>query len=151
MVMLDWGNLIFNREVGASSKEEKAGYYIQALVRYQEAEALLRDDPRPFLYEGLCHERLTDIVQSHKEKQQQFALGEAALRKALSLSVDSPDYSQAQPYRALASLYAHMNDFHSVLDSLQKARQADPTNAESSHLESEIQSVEHYLEQKENH
>jgi hypothetical protein len=70
MVMLDWGNLIFNREVGASSKEEKAGYYIQALVRYQEAEALLPDDPRPFLYEGLCHERLTDIVQSHEEKQQ---------------------------------------------------------------------------------
>ena len=44
---------------------------------------------------------------------------------------DSPDYSPALPYRALASLYSHVNDFHSALDSLKKAQQADPTSAES--------------------
>ncbi len=145
MVIIGEGNIIFNREVGASSKEEKAGYYRQALLRYQEAAALLPDDPRPFLYQGLCYERLTDIAQSPEEKRQQFALGEAVLREALTLNVDSPDYSPTLPYRALASLYAHMNDYRSALDSLKNARQADPGNAESTRLDSEIQSIEQYL------
>jgi hypothetical protein len=150
-VMIGRGNIIFGREVGASN-EEKVDYYHQALVRYQEAAALLPDDPRPLLYEGLCYERLTGIAQSPEEKRQQFVLGEAALRKAITLNVDSPDYSLALPYRALASLYAHVNDFQSVLDSLKKAQQADPLNADSTHLDREIQSVEQYLaDQRKNH
>src|ERR1019366_1474097 len=57
--------------------------------------ALLPDDPRPLLYEGLCYERLTGIAQSPEEKRKQFVLGEAALHQALTLNVDSPDYSLA--------------------------------------------------------
>ena len=144
MVVIGKGNIIFGREVGASN-EEKTGYYRQALLSYQDAAALFPDDPRPFLYQGFCYERLTDIAQSPEEKRQQFVLGEAALRKALTLQSDSPDYSPALPYRALASLYSHMNDFHSALDSLRNARRADPTNAESTKLDSEIQSIEQYL------
>ena len=72
MVMIGMGNIIFGREVGASN-EEKRGYYRQALLRYQDAAALLPDDPRPFLYQGLCYDRLTDIAQSSEEKRQQFA------------------------------------------------------------------------------
>jgi len=142
--MIERGNIIFGREVGASN-EEKAGYYQQALLRYQEAAALFPEDPRPFLYQGLCYERLTGLAQSPEEKRKQFALGEAALRKALTLRLASPDYSPALPYRGLALLYAHMNDFHSALDSLRKAQQADPVAAELTHLDREIQSVEQYL------
>lgn len=143
-VIIGQGNIIFGREVGATN-EEKAAYYREALRRYQEAAALLPDDPRPLLYEGLCYERLTGMAQSPEAKRQQFALGEAALRKALTLNIDAPDYSLALPYRALASLYAHVNDFQSVLDSLKKAQQADPLGAESNRLDREIQVVERYL------
>jgi hypothetical protein len=143
-IMIGRGNIIFGREVGASN-QEKVDYYRQALVRYQEAAELLPDDPRPLLYEGLCYERLTGIAQSPEEKRQLFALGEAALRKALTLNVDAPDYSVALPYRALASLYAHVNDFRSVLDSLKNARQADPISAESTHIDREIQNVAEFL------
>jgi len=145
MVMIVRGNIIFGREAGATN-EEKAGYYYQALVLYQDAAALFPDDPRPLLYQGLCYERLTGIAQSPEEKQKQFALGEATLRTALTLHVAAPDYSPALPYRALASLYAHMNDFHSVLDSLKSAQQANPTSAESANLDREIDSVEQYIE-----
>jgi len=104
------------------------------------------------LYQGLCYERLTSIAPSPEGKRQQFALGEAVLRKALTLNVDSPDYSIALPYRALASLYAHVNDFHSVLDSLKNAQQADPASAASRQLDREIQSVEQFLaNQAKNH
>ena len=139
-VMIEQGNIIFGREVGASN-EEKAGYYRQALSRYQDAAALFPDDPRPFLYQGLCYERLTGLAQSPEEKQKQFALGEAVLRKALTLHIASPDYSPALPYRALASLYAHMNDYHSVLDSLKKAKQADPVSAEFGSRNSERRAI----------
>jgi len=81
MVMIGMGNIIFGREVGASN-EEKTGYYRQALARYQDAAALLPDDPRPLLYQGFCYEWLTDIAQSSEEKRQQFVLGEAVLHKA---------------------------------------------------------------------
>jgi tetratricopeptide (TPR) repeat protein len=144
IVMIEMGNMIFGREVGAS-KEERSGYYRRALLQYQDAAALFPDDPRPFLYQGLCYERLTDIAQSLEEKRQQFVLGEAALRKALTLKSDSPGYSPALPYRALASLYSHVNDFHSALDSLENARQVDPAGAESKSLSREIQSIEQYL------
>jgi tetratricopeptide (TPR) repeat protein len=146
-VILGEGNIVFGREVGASN-EEKAVYYDQALSHYKEAGALFPDDPRPLLYQGLCYERLTGIAQSAEEKRRQFALSEAALRKALTLDVASPDYSPAMAYRALASLYAHMNDFNSVLDSLKKAQQVDPTSAESTNLDREIKSVEQYLAQQ---
>jgi hypothetical protein len=143
-LMLEQGNIIFRREVGASA-EEKAGYYRQALARYQQAAALFPDDPRPLLYQGLCYERLTGIAQSGEEKQKDFALGEAALHKALTLQITSPDYSPALPYRVLASLYAHMNDFHSALEALQKAQQVDPAAAQSEQLNREIQSVQQFL------
>jgi tetratricopeptide (TPR) repeat protein len=143
-VIIGQGNILFGREVGASD-EEKVDYYRQALVRYKEAAELLPDDPRPLLYEGLCYERLTGIARSPEEKREQFALGDAALRKALTLSIDAPDYSSGLAYKALASLYAHVNDFQSVLDSLKKAQRADPVGADSSQLDREIQSVEQYL------
>ncbi len=101
MVMIGMGNIIFGREVGASN-EEKTGYYRQALARYQDAAALFPDDPRPLLYQGFCYERLTDIAQSSEEKRQQLVIGEAVLRRALTLKSDSPDYSPALPYRAMA-------------------------------------------------
>jgi tetratricopeptide (TPR) repeat protein len=150
-VMIGQGNIIFGREVGASN-EEKLGYYHQALARYQEAAALLPDDPRPLLYEGLCYERLTGIAQSPEEQHRQFALADAALRKALTLNADGTDYSMALPYRALASLYAHVNDYRSVLDFLKKAQQADPAASASTPLARDIQSIEQYLAtQKANH
>jgi tetratricopeptide (TPR) repeat protein len=144
MVIIARGNIFFGREMGATN-DEKAGYYRRALSLYEDAAAMFPDDPRPFLDEGLCYERLTGLSQSQDEKRRQFALGEAALRKALALNVVSPDYTPALPYRALASLYAHMNDYHSVLDSLKNAQQADPASAELEHLDREIQSVEQYL------
>jgi hypothetical protein len=90
------------------------------------------------------------MAQSTEEKRKQFALSEAALRKALTLNVASPDYSPALPLRGLAALYAHMNDYPSVLDSLKKAQQADPAYAESTQLNREIQNVERYLTKQEN-
>jgi tetratricopeptide (TPR) repeat protein len=144
-VILDQGNAKFGREVGALSTDEKERYYLQALSRYQEAGEMIPDDPRPFLYEGLCYERLTDLAQAPEEKAKRFALGEAVLRKALTLSVDSPDYSPALPYRALASLYAHMNDYQSALDSLKNAQRAGPDSTDSARLNDEIQSIERYL------
>jgi hypothetical protein len=112
-VILEEGNIIFGREIGASTSAEKVGYYRRALVLYQKAASLLPDDPRPLLYQGLCYERLTGIASSEGDKRQEFILGETALRKALTLNVDSPDYSPALPHQALASLYAHVGDFRS--------------------------------------
>jgi len=144
-VVLGQGNIIFGREVGATN-EEKVIYYQEALRRYQEAAMLLPDDPRPLLYEGLCYERLTGISKSAEEKRQQSAMGQAVLRKALALRLDSPDYSPALTYRVLASLYAHMNDYRSALDALREAQQTDPTAAKTAHLDQEIRNVEQYLE-----
>ena len=144
-VILEEGNIIFGREVGAASNAEKAGYYRLALLRYQKAAALLPDDPRPLLYQGLCYERLTSIASSEEDKRQEFTLGEAALRKALTLNVDSPDYGPALPHQALASLYAHVGDFRLALASLKSAREAEPIGPEAAHLDAEIRSVEQYL------
>jgi tetratricopeptide (TPR) repeat protein len=153
-VVIGQGNIIFGREVGASN-EEKVAYYRQALVRYQEAATLLPDDPRPLLYEGLCYERLTGIAQSPEEKHGQFVLGVTALRKALTLNIDATDYNSALPYRALASIYSHVDDFQSVLDSLKKAQQVDPSgpsSATSLQLARDIQNVEQFLtKQAKNH
>jgi len=143
-VMIVQGNIIFARETGASN-DEKAGYYREALVRYQEAAALFPDDPRPFLYQGLCYERLTAMAQSPQEKQSLFALGEAALRKALTLPATSPDYSPAMPYHGLALLYSHLNDFPAALESLKKELEVDPAYAESTHVRGDIQGLEQYL------
>ena len=96
-VMIGQGNIIFGREVGASN-EEKVDYYRQALVRYQEAAAVLPDDPRPLLYEGLCYERLTGIAQSPEEKHQQFA--EALDRPQVAAA--GPGLRQSQYLRHLA-------------------------------------------------
>jgi tetratricopeptide (TPR) repeat protein len=148
MVILDEGNLIFNREMGTLSDQEKASYYNQALTHYQEAASLFPDDPRPWLYEGLCHERLTAIASSAVDKQLHFEHGQTALRTALTLHSAPADYSPALAYQAMASLYAHVNDFRSALDSLQKAWQADPANPDAPHLQAEIQSIEQYLTQQ---
>jgi hypothetical protein len=147
-VIMEKGHSIFGRETGAASNEEKAGYYRQALVRYQEAAALLPDDPRPLLFEGICYERLTGIAQSPEEKRQDFALGDAVLRKAIALNIDAPDYSSALPYRELASLYATVSDYRSVLDFLKRAKQADPASASSAQVDRDIQNVEQYLATK---
>jgi hypothetical protein len=144
MVMLDFGNIIFGREVGATD-EEKVRYYQEALSRYQEAATFLPEDPRPLLYQGLCYERLTAIAKTPEVKQREFALGEATLRRTLTLSLDSPDYSQALPYRELAVLYTHMNDYRSALDALKKAQQANPSATDSASLERDIRSIEEYL------
>jgi tetratricopeptide (TPR) repeat protein len=147
MVVLQQGNALFNREIGASN-EEKDGYYQQALVHYQEAASLFPNDPRPFLYEGLCYERMAAIEQSAEDKQQQFLLGELALRKAMTLQTTSSDYNPSMPLRVLASLYLHMGDYRGALDSLQKARQAGPTNADAAIIDKDIQSIQGYLRMK---
>ena len=144
MVVMGQGTAIFNREVGASV-EEKASYYRQALVHYQEAATLFSDDPRPFLYQGLCYERLAAIEESAEDRRQQFALGKAALRKAIALHIASSDYSPALPYRALASLYSHMGDYRAALDSLQKARQADPASATVAQIDKDIRNIQQYI------
>jgi tetratricopeptide (TPR) repeat protein len=144
MVVMGQGTAIFNREGGASV-EEKASYYRQALVHYQEAATLFSDDPRPFLYQGLCYERLAAIEESAEARRHQFALGEAALRKAIALHIASSDYSPALPYRALASLYSHMGDFRAALDSLQKARQAEPASAAAAQIDKDIQNIQQYI------
>lgn len=143
-VILGQGNIIFGREIGATN-DEKAGYYQEALHRYEDAAAMLPDDPRPFLYEGMCYERLTGIPTSQEDKQHNFALGEAALRKALTLNVDASDYSLTMPYQELAALYAHMNDYQSVLLALRKVKELEPSTSESANVEREIRGVEQYL------
>jgi tetratricopeptide (TPR) repeat protein len=143
-VVLEQGTAIFNRETGASV-EEKAAYYHQALVHYQEATTLFPDDPRPFLYLGLCYERLTSTEPSAENRQEQFQLGEAALRKAADLHIASPDYSPALPYRGLALLYSHMGDSRGALNSLRKAREADPASAATAQIDNDIQNLQRYL------
>jgi tetratricopeptide (TPR) repeat protein len=145
MAVLQQGNAVFGREIGASN-EEKAGYYRQALVRYQEAASLFPDDPRPFLYEGLCYERLAAIEQSAGEKQQEFVLGEAALGNAMNLRTTSSDYNPSMPFRVLASLYLHMGDYRGTLDALQKARQAGPPDADAATIDRDIQNIQAYLQ-----
>jgi tetratricopeptide (TPR) repeat protein len=144
MVVIGQGTAIFNREAGGSVKE-KAGYYRQALVHYQEAATLFPDDPRPFLNQGLCYERLASIEPSAEDKRQQFALGEAALRKATTLRSTSSGYNPALPYRALALLYSHTGDYRAALDSLKKAREAAPANADAAQIDKDIQSIEQYV------
>jgi len=145
-VMLTRGNIIFGREVGATNEEKKA-YYGQALAAYQEASELFPDDPRPFLYQGLCHERLAGIAQSLEEKQKEFALGKASLDSALERSTASEDYDPSLPYRALASLYMHVNDYRSALDALRNAQRLNPESAAVSQIQRDIQSLEQYLGQ----
>jgi tetratricopeptide (TPR) repeat protein len=142
--MLESGSIIFGREVGASDPE-RAGFYRQALSWYENASSLFPDDPRPFLYQGLCYERLTGMAQSAEEKRKEFELGESAFRKALALRTNSPEYSPAMAYHGLASLYSHMNEFPSVLEFLKEEQKSDPAYAESTHLGQEIQAVEQYL------
>src|SRR5262249_31765633 len=118
-------------------------YYEQALTQYQHAATLLPDDPRPVLYEGLCYERLTELAQSPEEKKARFSLGEAAMKKASTMALDTPDYNPALPYRGMASLYAHMNDFPAALSALRMAKQLDTT--QSADVDRDIQSIEAYL------
>ena len=144
MVILGMGDTIFGREVGATYSE-KVRYYQEALDRYREAETLLPGDPRPLLDQGICYERLTGIATSVEEKQRNFAASEAILRRALTLNLDSPDYSPATPYRELAVLYTHMNDYASAVQMLKRAQQARPGAAESADVARDIRNLEEFL------
>lgn len=144
-VMLTRGNVIFNREVGATDSDKRI-YYARSLALYQEAEALFLDDPRPFLYQGLCHERLAGLAQKPEDRNKEFAFGEEALRSAMERSVVSEDYNPSLPYRALASLYMHLNDYRPALDALKNARRLTPDDAASAQLDRDIQSLEQYLD-----
>lgn len=119
-------------------------YYRQALTHYQEAAALFPDDPRPFLYQGLCYERLSAIDPSLEKKREHFARGEAALRKATSLHFKPPDYSPALPYRALASLYSHIEDYPAALDALQRARQAERSAEAMAQIDKDIENLQQF-------
>jgi hypothetical protein len=57
----------------------------------------------------------------------------------------SSDYSPALPYRVLASLFSHMGDFRAALDSLQKARQADPAGADAAAIDKDIENLQPYV------
>jgi tetratricopeptide (TPR) repeat protein len=146
-VILGLGDIIFGREVGATDAEKRR-YYHEALDRYQEAAALLPGDPRPFLYQGICFERLTAIAASPDEKRQDLAAGEAMLRRALTQNIDSPDYSQVMPYRELAVLYTHVNDYGSALEMLKKAQALSVGGTESASLERDIGIVEQFLAER---
>jgi tetratricopeptide (TPR) repeat protein len=143
MVMIDLGNIPFGRAAWAASVQEKVAYYQQAVLLYQRAAALLPDDPRPVFYEGLCYERLTELAQSPEEKKVRFSLGQAALKKASTMMLDTPDYNPALPYRGMASLHAHMSDFQAALAALKQAKQLDTT--QSPDVDRDIQSIEAYL------
>jgi tetratricopeptide (TPR) repeat protein len=143
-VILDWGNTVFGREAGASD-DEKAKYYREALRRYEDAAQLLPNDPRPLLYQGLCHERLTAIAKSADERQREFALAEGVLRRALAISSDAPDYNPGLPYKELAVLYSHVNDYASALQALKRAREANVDPTQEPTLTQEIRSVEEFL------
>ncbi len=144
LVVLDQGNIVFNREIGASLPE-KIGDYNQALARYQEAAAAFPDDPRPLLDEGMCYERLAGVAASEQDRRQPVAQGEAALRKALTLRTAAPDYNPATPYRVLALLYLHTGDYATVLDWLRKARQAASSSADQAQIDGDIQKIEPFV------
>jgi tetratricopeptide (TPR) repeat protein len=149
-VILGQGNIIFGREVGPSD-EEKVDYYRQALVRY------IKRPPNSFLMIP-AHYYTRDSATNGslaspdllRKSASSLPSGRQRCAKALTLNIDAPDYSSGLAHKALASLYAHVNDFQSVLDSLKKAQRADPVGADSSQLDREIQSVEQYLAQQNN-
>ncbi len=144
MIVLQQGTIVFNREAGAPV-EEKSGDYQKALAHYQEAATLFPNDPRPLLDEGLCYERLAGLAHTDEEIKHQVALGEAALRKALTLSTTASDYSPATTYRVMASLYLHTGNYAAVLDWLQKARQTTQDSAERAVIDKDIQNIQGYL------
>jgi hypothetical protein len=90
--MIARGNLIFGRE-GGEINEEKAGYSRKALLLYQDAAGLISDDPRPVLYQGLCHGQLTGIAQSQDENQRQFTHDRGVLVRVRRAQLfQSPDF-----------------------------------------------------------
>ena len=67
------------------------------------------------------------------------------LNRATALNLDSADYSPALPYRELAVLYTHVNDYASALTALRKAQQVNSGGAEATDLERDIRTVEQHL------
>jgi hypothetical protein len=65
--VLNAGTAFFDRRDSAPP-EEKPELYGKALAVCQEAEALFADDPRVWLYEGLCYQRLRLAASSSQEK-----------------------------------------------------------------------------------
>jgi hypothetical protein len=76
-VVLGEGNIIFNREVGAS-RQEREGYYYEALLRYQEGTPSRRH-PAFVIPGAVLRAALTDIAQVVNDKRHQFELGQAVL------------------------------------------------------------------------
>jgi len=143
-VVLSQGTILFKREAGATAAE-KAGYYQQALMHYQEAATLFPDDPRPLLDEGLCYERMAGAAKSAEDMRQQIAAGDAVLGKALTLQTTAQDYSPATTYRVLALLYSHAGDYSTVLDWLRKARQAAQSSADIALIDKDIQNMAQFV------
>ncbi len=143
-VVLQQGTILFNRESGASEQEKNA-WYQQALARYRQAATAFADDPRPFLDEGLCYERLAGLAPSNEERKRQVALGDTAVRKALTLSTTAPDYNPATAYRVMALLYMHTGEYGTVLDWLEKARRAASNSADLTVIDKDIQNIEPYV------
>jgi tetratricopeptide (TPR) repeat protein len=142
--VLDAGTRVFQREESASA-EEKPAVFRQALARYQDAEALFPDDPRVWLYEGLCYQRLRAAAPAADEKRRLFELGDAVLRKALTLHSTASGYTPLLPYRALATMYFDAGDYRGALDFLKQAQQMDPVASRTNSVDRDIQVVEGML------
>ena len=141
---LDAGSTIFHREETASP-EEKPALFRKALARYQELEPLLPGDPRLWLYEGLCDQRLRAVVTSPEEKAVLFDRGKAAFQKAIALHTVPPGYAPMMPYRALATMYFEAADYQGALGFLKQAQQMDPVAAQTNNVNRDIATVERLL------
>ena len=141
---LDAGTTIFQREESASAAEKPA-LFRKALARYQETEALFPDDPRVWLYEGLCYQRLRLVAPSDEEKRTLFERGDAVLRKALTLRTTPNGYAPMMPYRALATMYYEAGDYGGALGFLKQAQQMDPVASRTNNVDRDIGIVEGML------
>ena len=146
-IALDAGSTVFHREESALP-EEKPALFRKALARYQEAEALFPDDPRVWLYEGLCYQRLRGVAASAEEKRAMFERGDAVLRKAIGLHTMASGYTPLLPYRALATLYYEAGDYRGALGFLKQAQQMDPVASRTNNVERDIGIVEGMLKQQ---
>jgi hypothetical protein len=141
---LDAATAFFDR-ADRAPPQEKPEFYRKALAGYQAAEALFPDDPRVWLYEGLCYQRLHLVASSAQEKKTLFERGEAVLRKALTLHATPDGYDPLLPYRALATIHFDAGDYGTALDLLKQVRQMDASAGSTGTLDQDIQTVERML------
>jgi tetratricopeptide (TPR) repeat protein len=144
---LDAGSTVFHREETALPAEKPA-IFRTALARYQEAEALFPNDPRVWLYEGLCYQRLRAVAPSAEEKRAMFERGDAVLHKAIALGSMPAGYTPVLPYRALATMYYEAGDYPGALGFLKQAQQMDPVASKTNDVERDIGIVEWMLGKK---